>query len=119
MKKVFIGAIFAAVGILSAIVIHCSFMIVEVEGSDMLPTLEPGQKVAIFLLTEEEDIQEGDIIAYWPRTYTVNGGNGPLLRRVESKGEEGYIVACDGALATESSMLIDSKDILGKAIIYG
>ncbi|MCI8349010.1 MAG: S26 family signal peptidase [Firmicutes bacterium] len=118
MKRALLGTLSAVIGIAAAIIIHCNFMIVEIDGSDMLPTFEPGQKVAVFLNVDADDIQEGDIIAYNPPFYEIGSGNGPLIRRVAGVDDSEYILVCDASL-TDNSVIKTSDDaILGKVITF-
>ena len=48
MRKILLGIFSGAIGIIAAVILHCSFMIVKIDGSDMLPTLEPDQRVLVF-----------------------------------------------------------------------
>ena len=119
MRKMIVGVLSAIAGIVLAVAIHCSFMIVEIDGSEMLPTIEPGQKAVVFLLSETEDMRKGDVIAYYPSFYTVNSGDGPLVRRIKGKNAESCVVASDATLTTDNTDIVENKDILGKVILYG
>ena len=117
MKKIFLGAVCALIGIGGAAMVHGSFMLVEADGSDMLPTIRPDQKVLIYML--EDDFQVGDVVAYQAPFYTINGGSGPLLKRVQSIDGDSLVLCSDADLTSDSMITIDRKEILGKAIIYG
>ena len=116
MKKILLGALSIAFGIAAAIAVHCSFMIVEIEGSDMLPTFEPEQKVIVFLLAGREDVKEGDLIAYKPHFYQIDGSRGPIVRRVKNISGSELELACDAELTSEDEIFISDEDILGKVM---
>ncbi len=118
MKRVLFGSLSIAFGIAAAIAVHCSFMIVEIEGSDMLPTLEPEQKVMIFLLVNREKIKEGDLIAYEPHFYQIGASRGPVVRRVKHISGSELELACDARLTEEEGIIISDEDVLGKVIIF-
>ena len=115
MKKIFWG-ICAVLGFLGAILVHGSFMVVEQVGSDMLPTIEPAQKVMIFLL--EKDFEKGDVVAFKPPYYTVGGSNIMLLR-VSKIEDDTFTLVCDAPLTTAENVKVDREDIIGKAVFYG
>lgn len=116
MRKIFWG-ICAIIGILGAISVHGSLMVVEQEGSDMLPTIEPGQKVPVYLL--EKDFHKGDIVAFEPPYYTIGGGNNVALLRISDIKKDTFILTCDAPLTSETSVRVNREDIIGKAVFYG
>lgn len=115
MKKIFWG-ICAAIGLLGALLVHGSFMVVEQVGSDMLPSIEPAQKVIIFLL--EKDFEKGDVVAFKPPYYTVGGSNIMLLR-ISNVENDIFTLVCDAPLTTAENVKVDREDIIGKAVFYG
>ena len=115
MKKFFMG-LSAVVGLVCALLVHGSLMIVEQVGSDMLPSIEPGQRVLVYLL--EKDFEKGDVVAFKPPYYKVGGGNIMLLRISDIKNET-FTLVCDAPLATPETVEVDKEDILGKAVFYG
>lgn len=115
MRKLFWG-LCAAIGISAALLVHGSFMIVEQVGSDMLPTVEPGQKVIIYLL--EKNFKEGDVVAFEAPYYTV-GGSKVMILRIESIENNIFTLVCDASLVEETRMKVYREDILGKAVFYG
>ena len=115
MKNLILG-ISAVAGILGAVLLHGSFMTVEAVGSEMLPSVEPGQKVVVCLLSKE--FEEGDLVAFEPPYYTV-GGSSVMLRRISKIENDSFTLVCDAPLVQENSMKIQREDIIGKAIFYG
>lgn len=118
MKRAFVVFSAAFIGFCMAVLVHCSFMIVEVKGTSMLPSIEPGQKTIVFRLTDTDGIKEGDIVAYRRPYYAVDGENGILLRRVEAVCEETLILSCDADMTNEQETEALKNDILGKAVIF-
>lgn len=47
LGKIFCLALFASLGVVAGVAVFSSLMVVEVEGSTMLPGLEPGDKVVV------------------------------------------------------------------------
>lgn len=118
MKKFFLSAAAAIVGICLGIAVHCTFMIVEEQGSSMLPYIEPGQKVVIYLLVKEDEIQVGDIVAYAPPYYTAYGENGILLKRVAEVTSEDFILSSDSQMTEDTHIKVSKEEILGKAVAF-
>lgn len=118
MKKFLLGAASALVGIAGAVLLHGSFMLIEIEGSDMLPALEPGRKALVFLLTDEEKIKEGDLIACRPPFFQIGGGHGPLVRRVESIEDGELVLSSDASLDGDDELTIAAGDVLGKVVTF-
>ena len=114
MKKFLLGAASALVGIAGAVLLHGSFMLIEIEGSDMLPALEPGQKALVFLLTDEE----GALIACRPPFFQIGGGHGPLVRRVESIEDGELVLSSDASLDGDDELTIAAGDVLGKVVTF-
>lgn len=117
MKKFILSFIAALVGICLAIVVHCSFLIVKEQSGSMLPSIEPGQRVIVYLLTKNEDIQVGDIVAYESPYYVVDGENGILLRRVIEMTSDELILSCDANMTKDEYIKISKDEILGKVIV--
>ena len=118
MRKILLGIFSGAIGIIAAVILHCSFMIVKIDGSDMLPTLEPDQRVLVFLLEDSSEIKEGDLVAYYPPFYQIDGGRGPMVKRVDSLEEGEMKLVSDTSLTDEDKFTVASEDILGKVIVF-
>ena len=123
MKKFFGGlsaalsvGLGAALGIVAAVLLHCSVMTVEVGGSEMLPVLEPGEKVFVWLLTDKEELKAGDLVACEPAVYEIDGGSGPLLRRIESVEGDGFVLCCEARMTEKETLTVKKDDILGKVL---
>lgn len=118
MKKFFLSAAAALVGICLGIAVHCTFMIVEEQSSAMLPDIEPGQKVIIYLLAKNDEIQVGDIVAYMAPYYTVDGENGILLKRVVEVTSEDFILSSDVQTTEDMRVKVSKEEILGRVIAF-
>ncbi|MBQ9961000.1 MAG: S24/S26 family peptidase [Firmicutes bacterium] len=115
MRRILWG--FAAVlGIMGAMLVHGSLMVVEQENSEMLPDIEPGQKVLVYLL--EKDYSKGDIVAFTPPYYTV-GGSGVMLLCIDHIENDTFTLVSGDYAVSDSKMKVERKDILGKAVFYG
>lgn len=118
MKKLFSAALGALIGTALAAAAHCSFMTVEMTDSSMLPYIEPGQDVIVFLLTETGSIETGDVVAYREPFHTVDGGNRLRIRRVAETGKEKLVLSCDALATGEDTVTVSKQDVLGKALLY-
>lgn len=118
MKKFFLSLVSALAGICLAVTVHCAFMTVEEQSSAMLPDIEPGQKVLVYLLAKDSDIHEGDIVAFESPYYTVGGENGILLRKVSKVSKESVVLSCGANMTQKEDVEISRDDILGKAVIF-
>ena len=118
MKKFFAAAAGLLVGAVLAIALHCSFMTAEMSGASMLPAIEPGQKVLVFLLADDEAIKEGDVVAYRSPFHEIGGGNVVGIRRVAETAENELTLACEWMTVGEDSLSISREDVLGKVILF-
>lgn len=118
MRRVFLSVFSAFSGICLAVAVHCSFMTVEVHSSLMLPDIEPGQKVVVFLLEKERDIQKGDVVAFKPAFYTVGDEDGILLRKVREVKDDRVVLSCGEKATRKDEVEISKSDILGRAIMF-
>ena len=93
-----------------------SFMVVEVESTNMLPFLEPGQKV-IASRTDIEEFRQGDLIVYEAPYYCTDGEGRYLIRCVSGvSGEKIEVTAGSYALGHQDREVIEKDIILGKVI---
>ena len=108
-----IGA--ALAGLAAALWLYSSFMVVEVEGTQMLPLLEPGQKVVASRLNTE-NLHEGDLIVYKAPYYSTYGEGPYLVRRISAAGEEEVEVTSGEYILQPDTEIIEKDIILGKVI---
>lgn len=94
--------------------LFCSFALVRVEGSDMLPTLEPGDYVLINKWKKDE-LAVGDLVLYKAPYYEIDGAQYPLRRVVGVR--DGWIkVGCDADLVLDGTQMIPAEYVVGTAI---
>lgn len=118
MKKIIVVGTGILAGVLLAITVHCNFMIVTAGSGYMLPAIEPGQKVIVWLMADKDEIKAGDVVAYKRPYYVVEGENGIILRRVATVTDDGFILVCDADLASQQGETAFKEDIIGKALIF-
>lgn len=118
MKKFLLSLVAAVIGINLALATHSAFMRVEAQSGAMLPVIAPGQKVVVYLLTSSNEIKEGDIIAFRPPYYTLDGEKGILLRRVEQINSEEFVLSCDANMTEATQEIISKTDLLGRVVMY-
>ena len=127
MKKAILYSISAIFGVVVGILLHCSFMVTSAHGVLMLPTIEPGQTVVICLL--DKDVEKGDVVAYIPPYYTLDGEGNIVFRRVEDDGKgkesdrtmgpEGQIhLTCDTNMTENHNVKISKEELLGTVILW-
>ena len=68
--------------------------------------------------SKEKIIKEGDLVAYYPPFYQIDGGRGPMVKRVDSLEEGEMKLVSDTALTDEDKFTVASEDILGKVIVF-
>ena len=118
MKKFFLTLTAALLGICLAVLVHCSFMLVEAGSGSMLPSIAPGQKALIYLLADTDDVAEGDIVAYRQPYYVVDGDNGVLMRRVERVLQDEMVLSCDANLIYDQEYSVSKEYIFANVILF-
>lgn len=114
MGKWMLRILAALLGFGLALGLFCSFALVRVESSDMLPTLEPGDHVWINKW-KKDDLAVGDLVLYKAPYYEIDGAQYPLRRVVGIR--DGWIkVGCDADLVSDSTQMIPAEYVVGKAI---
>ena len=112
--------LFAALGTAAGIILFSSLMVVKVEGSSMLPALEPGDHVLILqesLLTGPPAVQVGDLVLYEAPYYTTDGEGLLKIRRVTGMRGDWIRLNCDAKTVRNQELLVRRKDIRGKVIL--
>ena len=103
-------------GAAAALWLFSSFMVIEVESTNMLPLLEPGQKV-IASRTDIEEFQQGDLIVYEAPYYCTDGEGRYIIRCVSGvRNEKIEVTAGTYALEHQDREVIEKDIILGKVI---
>ena len=112
--------IFAALGTAAGVILFSSLMVVKVEGSSMLPALEPGDRVLILqesLLTGVPEIQVGDLVVYEAPYYTTDGEGLQKIRRITGTRGSWLRLNCDVKTVKDQEMLLRTEEIQGKVIL--
>ena len=112
--------IFAALGTAAGVILFSSLMVVKVEGSSMLPALEPGDHVLILqesLLTGVPEIQVGDLVVYEAPYYTTDGEGLQKIRRITGTRGSWLRLNCDVKTLKDQEMLLRTEEIQGKVIL--
>lgn len=76
MGKWLLRLLAAVLGTGLAAGLFCSFALVRVEGSDMLPTLEPGDYVLVSKW-KKDNLAVGDLVLYEAPYYEIDGARYP------------------------------------------
>ena len=112
--------LFAALGTVAGIILFSSLMVVKVEGSSMLPALEPGDHVLILqesLLTGVPEIQVGDLVVYEAPYYTTDGEGLQKIRRITGTRGSWLRLNCDVKTVKDQETLLRTEEIQGKVIL--
>ena len=112
--------IFAALGTAAGVILFSSLMVVKVEGSSMLPALEPGDHVLVLqesLLTGVPEIQVGDLVVYEAPYYTTDGEGLQKIRRITGTRGSWLRLNCDVKTVKDQEKLIRTEEIQGKVIL--
>lgn len=117
MKKWLRRLLAALLGAGLAAGLFCSFTLVRVQDSTMLPALEPGDYVLINKWNRT-DLAVGDLVLYKAPCYDIDGAQYPL-RRVTGIREGWIKVGCDAALAQDSTQMIPAEYVVGTVICAG
>lgn len=117
MRKIFCLGVFAALGVGLGLLIYSLVMVVQVQGSAMLPTMEPGDRLLVSRLSGGETVQVGDVIVYEAPYYTIDGEGATLVRRVTGSRGSWIRVDCDAPTTRDQEALVAAEDIKGKVIL--
>ncbi len=112
--------IFAALGTAAGVILFSSLMVVKVEGSSMLPALEPGDHVLVLqesLLTGVPEIQVGDLVVYEAPYYTTDGEGLQKIRRITGTRGSWLRLNCDVKTVKDQETLLRTEEIQGKVIL--
>ena len=112
--------IFAALGTAAGVILFSSLMVVKVEGSSMLPAVEPGDHVLVLqksLLTGVPEIQVGDLVVYEAPYYTTDGEGLQKIRRITGTRGSWLRLNCDVKTVKNQETLLRTEEIQGKVIL--
>lgn len=108
----------ALIGAAAAVYLFGCFMLVEVEGSLMLPELEPGQRV-LAVRTDGDNLDTGDIVVYNAPFYDIDGQGMYRIRRVLGQKDQWLEVGADVSGVIDHTEIIEKDIVLGKVLKHG
>lgn len=115
MAKKILYTFVAIMGVCIGILLHCSFMIVEAGGCYMLPLIEPGQKVLVYL--EDDNIKKNDLVAVYAPFYTLEGEKNIIFRRVKAIDDDGMTLTFDADMTKDEELVLSRKELVGKVVL--
>jgi len=105
----------AVLGAVAAVWLFSAFMVIEVEGSVMLPELEPGQKIIVSRM-DTQNLETGDLVVYKAPYYHIDGQGMYLVRRISGIRNDMVEVTADAQVPRAETEIIEKDIILGKVI---
>ena len=120
LVKIFCIGISAAFGVAAGLAVFSSLMLVKMDGSSMLPTLEPGERVLVrkeSVIGGPLNLEVGDLVLYEAPYYTADGEGLLKIRRIT--GQRGSWIRLDSELESvaESEVLVRRSEILGEVLV--
>lgn len=116
IRKILALGFSALLGAVLGVVLSACLMVTEVAGSDMLPSLEPGEKVLVLRSAFVNAYESGDLVVYQAPYYTADGGDDQLIRRVTGIRGSWIRLNCDAKTARDREVLAEPGQLLGKVI---
>ena len=116
IRKILALGFSALLGAGLGVVLSACLMVTEVAGSDMLPSLEPGEKVLILRSAFVNAYESGDLVVYQAPYYTADGGDDQLIRRVTGIRGSWIRLNCDAKTTRDREVLAEPGQLLGKVI---
>lgn len=105
----------ALLGIAAGMVLFSVITVIQVDGSSMLPTIEPGTKVIVEKIGTES-IAIGDVVVYEAPLYDTTGEGKFLVRRVKRMQGDCLLLGCDAQTVESVSVVVKKNKIMGKVI---
>ena len=118
LGKIFCFGFFAAAGIALGIGVFSVLDVVTVEGSTMMPQLEPGDRLLVLRRSAMGEIQTGDLVVYEAPYYTTDGEGLEKVRRVTGSRGSWLRLNCDVKTVTNQEVLVSRDEILGKVVFH-
>ena len=120
LVKIFCIGISAALGVAAGLAVFSSLTLVRMDGSSMLPTLEPGDRVLVrkeSVISGPLNLEVGDLVLYEAPYYTADGEGLLKIRRIT--GQRGSWIKLDSELESvaESEVLVRRSEILGEVLV--
>lgn len=110
----------ASLGIAAGILLFSSLMLVQAEGSTMLPQLEPGDWVLVLRNSPfygEPEVTVGDLVVYEAPCYTTDGEGLQKIRRITGSRGNWLRLNCDVKTVRNQEILITRDQIQGRVIL--
>ena len=98
------------------VVLSAYLMVTEVVGSDMLPSLEPGERILVLRSAFVDAYETGDLVVYQAPYYTADSGDDRLVRRVTGIRGSWVRLNCDAKTTRDQEVLAEPDQLLGKVI---
>lgn len=120
LGKIFCIGISAALGVAVGLAVFSSLMLVKMDGSSMLPTLELGDRVLVLresVISGPLNLEVGDLVLYEAPYYMADGEGLLKIRRIT--GQRGSWIKLDSELESvaESEVLVRRSEILGEVLV--
>ena len=116
IRKILALGFSALLGAVLGVVLSACLMVTEVAGSDMLPSLEPGEKVLVLRSAFVNAYESGDLVVYQAPYYTGDGGDDQMIRRVTGIRGSWVRLNCDAKTTRDQEVLAEPDQLLGKVI---
>lgn len=108
----------AVLGVTAALYFFGNYELYEVEGTAMLPILEPGSRVLI-KKCEASDISVGDLVLYRTDVYEFDSHEGrKSIRMVSGKKDGCFRLSCSPDAVYGRSLTVEGEKLLGKVILW-
>ena len=111
---------FALLGITAGLVVFTSLMVVKMEGSTMLPQLEPGDRVLALKTSPiygSPELKVGDLVIYEAPYYTDDGEGLLKIRRITGTRGSWIRLNCDVKTVRSQEVLAARDEIQAKVIL--
>ena len=116
IRKILALGFSALLGAGLGVVLSACLMVTEVAGSDMLPSLEPGERILVLRSAFVDAYETGDLVVYQAPYYTADSGDDRLVRRVTGIRGSWVRLNCDAKTTRDQEVLAEPDQLLGKVI---
>ena len=116
IRKILALGFSALLGAVLGGVLSACLMMTEVAGSDMLPSLEPGERILVLRSAFVDAYETGDLVVYQSPYYTADSGDDRLVRRVTGIRGSWVRLNCDAKTTRDQEVLAEPDQLLGKVI---
>ena len=116
IRKIFALGFSALLGAGLGFLLSASLMTAEVSGSDMLPSLEPGERVLVLRSAFVDAYAPGELVLYQAPYYTADAGDDLLIRRITGIRGSWIRLDCDARTTRNREVLAKQEELLGRVI---